>query len=298
MSENKYGNPFFPRWLKKIIKFSLITALVLGVMMIILGNIGGKSEIFKASVEDFTNELTGYTAEIASLNNIRFFPNIIIDFSGMSVFKTPEKTQIIGSLGNAQLVMSFWDVFRQNGRFKFLLAENLYVHRDVISTKDISLATLGIQKAPESDAQDGFSLFAQGRVGEYDFDVSLPLQTRGEGHGQSFNFATDRPAKINFGEAEIEGQINFIDYDIEIEPAKINLKNKNILDSGKIFIDTNRIVFNGFSQADDFKDLITYLQGGSGITASDIDFQDNGNGTYKLFGKDIVFEPQETDNPN
>ena len=101
--------------IKKTLWILVIKAAILGVIFTILGNVGGKSDTLRQSVEEFIAETTGAMVEIRNFKNLRIFPRIIIDFEDLYLYNA--KVQDVGGIRKLYIEFGFWDVILGNGRF-------------------------------------------------------------------------------------------------------------------------------------------------------------------------------------
>lgn len=272
--------------LKRIAKISFVLALIIGIMLIVLGNIGGQNSEFKASIEGYITESTGYPARISVLNNIRFFPNIVINFNDLRVFKTEEKTQTVARLGYMHTVMSFWDVLGQTGRFKFISVKDLNIDAGLILKQDITLSALDIQQENESV----FYLKGHGKIGDYPFNIELPLKTRGSGYNITFSFSGERPFLLNIGDVRFEGLAQKGIQSFEIKELNISLEEKNLIENGFLEINTDSFVFKHNSESQGVENAFDYLAKIFILNDGHSPFQRNVQGQMTLFERPITFE--------
>lgn len=274
------------KWFKTLLKIVLISACVLGVMLVILGNVGGPNSEFKSSVEDFVSESTGYHARISSLNNIRFFPNIVIDFNDMILFETEKELRQIGHLGRANIVMSFWDVFRQSGHFKFIYIDNLDINPGIYSDKHLTLDLVQIEKTPDNS----FYLIIKGKADKDSFEIKLPLETRGIRYQQTFNLGGPHIFSIKIGEALLTGRFEKPDQNIEIKDIYSNMGADTIIENGSLIINTKQIELKSKADMAAIEKLISHILSIFAIYNMDSPLQTDETGQKTLFDHPIVIQ--------
>ena len=294
MKVSWFPEGMFPKWLKTLIKISFWTGFTIFIMLIILAQIGGKDDIFKESVEQFASEATGTHAEILSINNIRFFPNVIINFNDMRFFESQKKAQQIARIGHANVVISFWDVLGHNGRFKFILLEDIFVDAGHISEKTISIQHISTNKAnPDPNINTDFFLETRGQIGEYDVRLELPLESHGQHYSRTFILDTQRPSNIQLGEAKLSLQPQHTTDSLELINTNLSLKSKNILNNNIIRFNSKCIVFDKKVSQNNLLELVSYLSDTLQLKPSFTPFNISDDNEISILGHPIIFEQND-----
>lgn len=275
--------------IRSFLKITLLTIAAALVILMILGNIGGNGKEFQQTVEGFASDATGHPAQISQMHNLRFFPNIILHFNTMRFFESEENKSVIGSIGEAHMVMSFWDVLQQNGKFKYIYIKNAYIEPGTLLEKDITINDIQILE-PE---QNKPILSIDGAIGEYPVLATLPLNSKGQLHHRVFSLAWGKEFLITLGELHIKGTVNFGQHDLSINDISIDLKNEALFSDIDLKINSQRIVSSKNMELSKLDKLETYLRY---IFSSQNDsklFTQNDTGQIQIFGHALITQPKE-----
>lgn len=282
-----FPDTLFPKWLKKLMKILFFIGIAVSIMLIVLGNIGGRGNTFKASIEQFATESTGYFAEVTNINNIKFFPNIIIYFNNLRLFKDSEKTLLAGHVQTVNIVASFWDVLLQNGRFKMASINNLIMQAGTLSNQDFIIDDMNIHQYQAGPTLGAFYLLTTGYIGKTAFTIELPLSTQGHGYSQTFNFETDRPTILSIGDIKISGQVNHEDRQTRITNLTITDNNKNLFKNKTLKIETDRLIFEETIDSTSLHNTLSKIQKHLDFTKPYQLLRTNAEGQHTLLGKRI-----------
>lgn len=102
--------------MKKFLKVILIIAVVLGVLfwggIMIISSLGGNSEEWKKQVELIASSLINRDVRIGTMNDTRFYPDMLTDLQDVSVMSLQDKNEPSVSIKSIKFSFPFWSVFR------------------------------------------------------------------------------------------------------------------------------------------------------------------------------------------
>ena len=185
-------------WFKRILKISVIVALVVGFLLVVLSLMGGNSETLKKALEDFISQSTHTKTSVETLNYVGFYPNLAFDFEGLSGFAGEAAEIEVFSIGKVQLAMGFWDMTFNTGKIKDIHIEDIYLAPGLWGEQIVSLDRLEIVPGtlPEEAALKGTGL-----VGDKVFNLEAPMGETGSAPHQRYKFSDKKQVDFTLGDA-------------------------------------------------------------------------------------------------
>lgn len=191
---------FFRIWLWRFAKIVLVLAAIVLVFVTVLANIGGSSPALKQGIEDYLGALSGRPARIGTLNHIRFFPTIRIDFSDLALGADADTP--VARAASAQLAFYFWDVAMGTGRVRALNIQDFTAEAGVFTPRALAVQSVQIVEGPEGEDA---ALTAQGRYGDAPFTLDIGMQRYGSGESVAYGFAQEKPFLLTFADMRAQG---------------------------------------------------------------------------------------------
>ena len=226
--------PLWRRILGRFIKISLVL-LVLGfILLTALSRLGGNSEVLKSGVEDYITDATPYTARIGTLNNMQFFPSIVIDASNVDLRQGDDGTgESAITIENAKLGFGFFDVMFRPGRVQMLNVTNLRAGADTIMAKPLTIETLDIKGNTENDPH----VSVKGTIGDKPLSGKIGLDTVNE---TTYKLGNARDFDVSIGKLKVTGALkNPVIGGVKLENLNISIGEQPAL-RGNFDLDTKK----------------------------------------------------------
>lgn len=203
-----------PDFLKKgfglflgLFKIVFYITVFLVIVLLILGNIGGNNDNLRITIENYMSDATGYSAQIGTLNNFKFFPTIVLDFDDLT-FEDPAKENAqVASVSSVDVRMNFISTILGHGRIKGLAVEGVSVAKDVVSTKPITIEYARIVDTDETSETAQIAVL--GKIGSDVLKASVGVSAEGTGDSRSYGVAdTQRPISASLGDIAFSAVMN------------------------------------------------------------------------------------------
>ena len=183
----------------RIVKISAVLGIIVFLLLTVLSRMGGDSDVLRGAVEDFLNDNTPYSARVTRLNEMQFFPDIVLDIEGLELRESAEGEAKI-RVESFQAAMPFFDVMFRPGRFRFLKMQNLTASAGVLNDQPITIPALGVR-----DEEGDIALVAEGSIGAHDFYMHMGLEAEGEGRRRIYEVGEDKPFEIKLANLNASG---------------------------------------------------------------------------------------------
>lgn len=187
--------------LVKIFAFIVVIGLIL---LTVLVNMGGQSDIYKNTIEDYVSERTGLHAQIGKFNSMTFFPALALDFENLELKVNPEDSILAARLGRVQLAFDFWDVFLSTGEVRYVNIEDGYAIAGLFSPREITLERIAVHEDPAG----GVFFRGRGTVGGDPVSLQVNLESFGTGKDRSFRFPPAKDISFSIGPALLVGTLD------------------------------------------------------------------------------------------
>lgn len=212
-------------WL--LLKILLGLVVLLAIVITVLANIGGNSETLKNTIEGFFQDATGYEAEIGTLNNLAFFPNINVDFEDLQL-REPGNENPSVLIDKLNVKIGFFDAVRSSGKIKNISIDNLRMKEGVITSKPLLISSITIADDPENPQRGLLSV--QGKTGSQTIEASATLAAYGEGKGRTYDMGNERTIKARIGDITIKADMKNPSF------THIDLENMEVKQAGKLIV--------------------------------------------------------------
>jgi len=193
------------KWQKRrrlFIKIVLWIAVLMGVSLIVLGNIGGNSKLLKDGFESFLTQSSGYEAEIGSFNEMQFFPTAKLDIEDV-VFKSVDGKTVTGTVDSVKASIGFWDVFFSNLRPRELKIEGVSLSSEFTGSAPL---TIGKAELVQNEDQSTGSLKINGAYNTHSFNLRADIESAPLTSNKNLFWIGDQtPIKIEFADFVFSG---------------------------------------------------------------------------------------------
>lgn len=185
-------------WFRRIFTIVFCIGIMFAIVFTVLANIGGNSAPLRESIEQYLNESTPYKARVGTLNNMNFFPSIIIDFNNLEL-RPKEYVTGEASIRVSKVFMaaSFWDVITRSGKLGAFHIANLNAQPGSLLKRQLSLNELSILTNAQGDAA---ILRGEGFVGPVPFFMSSQLEVFGKLPQQHYRIGDKKSVEAGLGD--------------------------------------------------------------------------------------------------
>ncbi len=241
----------------RIVKWTLLILVLIYVLLIVLSKLGGSTPILKQAVEDYISQNTGRSAKIGKLNNMSFFPDVGLDFVGLTIEDLSGNTLPI-TVSETKVAFRFFDVLLGRKNIRTLDIKDINIPAGVLADYNLELDRLYIE-----DVEEGAFLKAFGQVNEKPGAATLPMQVHGSRYGRYYSMLDENKLEATLGDLKV---ITTLD-DKKLKNLELYLKDTKVL-SGDFEIDRGVGEF-------DIEGDATILPGGSKLKPDlELDFSD------------------------
>lgn len=187
-------------------------AVLFGISLIVLGNIGGNGDQYKTMLEEMISDASGYNAKITTLNNVRFFPNLIIDFDGLQLMPQESEVPVI-TMESLAFKAGLFDAMFGEPKVKIFDLENLSISKGLYTRERLAITRLGIDDPAEGQP----SLSLTGTLGADPIRAKIDLSGYGQGVDRAFDLGDRRHLLLSVKGLNLEGEMD------NLEPRHIVL---------------------------------------------------------------------------
>lgn len=220
------------KYVRRAVKVTLISSLLLGVGLWGLSKAGGNSRALRLGIQDYMTDATGYIAEIDQLQNMRFFPVTHVEFTGLELHKpvkknmTPEQREaarkrkkeenfmpqpdsftdyydsgeVSASVAALDIRMNFWDMFFTRRRFYVLNIKDIKANAGMWTPRafHVEAAQLDAKANPPQ-------VVAYGTYGDEKFNIAIQTELKGRGLYQMPDIT---PFTLTWGDVSAQGHVD------------------------------------------------------------------------------------------
>jgi len=185
----------------RILKWLAIFAVVIFILLTVLSRLGGNSDVLKGAVEDFLTDNTPYSVHVQTLNEMRFFPNMALDVSGVEFREGGDGTgEAAIRVGNARFALGFVDVMFRPGRFKIIEINGIDAMAGSLHSKAVQLERIGVDEVGGKAV-----LKAHGAIGKHKLVAWVNLEEKGKPTSPVYSLGDKRDFEINLAQLKIVG---------------------------------------------------------------------------------------------
>lgn len=187
----------------RVIKIALIIGAVLFILLTALSQMGGNSDVLREAIEDYISNNTPYTAHISKLNNMRFFPDVVIDVADVDLRAGADgQGETAIRIAKARVVMAFFDMLFSPGKFKDITIENLQAASGSLLAKPLDIESVNVaDEAGQSQVQ------ITGKIGTYPLQAHIGLRANGDPGRRVYSIGAEKPFDASIGDLKVEGTL-------------------------------------------------------------------------------------------
>lgn len=218
------------KFFKKTLKILIVIAVVLAVIFAVLSSLGGNSDTYKNAIENIIEEnFPNYDARIDALNQMQFFPFLGVDIEGLELTKL-ENDQLVVAAEKVQIAMRFWDIVFSTEKISTLHVQNLGVQGGYLHPQ-----TIIVERAAIITRNDDSFFEMNGRVGQQNFRLNIPMNSHGRGQNKSFSFPKDRVFDGDIDDIQLYGVFTIEDQESAVI-KNLNIRSNDLLLRGDIHL--------------------------------------------------------------
>lgn len=154
-----------------VFKLVFVLAVIVVLVISVLSMIGGKGPSLRKGAEDYIGAMTGMDVTIGTLNEINFFPRIIVDMEDI-VFASDVYTEQAAKIEKLYIAMPFWRAFIGRSRAESMEIENITARPGVWGPRSLSIRKIVLEPQGEEGAP---ALIADGKYGDDPFSVYIEM---------------------------------------------------------------------------------------------------------------------------
>ncbi|MEM7651311.1 MAG: AsmA family protein, partial [Pseudomonadota bacterium] len=186
-----------------VLKWLTILAVILFILLTVLSRLGGNSDVLKGSIEDYLTDATPYSASVTTLNNMNFFPDIIIDVQGVELREGADGTgEAAIRVEAAKVVIPFFDMLFSPGDFKDINVSNITARAGSLHAKPVTLEYLRLK-----DENENAGLELKGALGQTAFSGLVGVSASGASGKRTYSLGDEKSVNFDIGRLKLEGTL-------------------------------------------------------------------------------------------
>ena len=194
------------KWVRRIIKVTLILGVLLFIGLTLLSRIAGNSEYLQRGVTDFMESATGTEVQIEEFHYLKLFPNVGIHLEGVTLTK-PEGNKVVGRAAEFQYESGFFDLMFSRNRMSILTLKDAFVGKDLTGRRDLQIDTAGVNENALGEGKPGLSV--SGKWGKDALALAMAAEAEKDGDKiKSFRLVKDGAFSAKVGDIVAEGVVS------------------------------------------------------------------------------------------
>lgn len=218
--------------LKIVGKILAVLVVLFAAGLIILGNIGGSDEKYRVMIEEMITDNTPYTAQLATLNNVRFFPTFILDFDGLALAKDVENKPEV-TVGSFEIKVGFFDALFGKPRIKAFDLTDFSMKGGIATKERLSISRAYIND-PAANAETGSAaeegaampapqLELTGMLGDKPLRAEIGVAATGSGASRAYDLGDERHFMLSALGLKLDGMMKNVSFS-HIQLSNLMLK--------------------------------------------------------------------------
>lgn len=210
------------RFLMGFLKMIFFIAAFFAVMVTILFNMGGNSEMLQQSLEKLISDsLAGRPTRVMKLNRVSFFPTVGADFEKLEIKETMASQDLTVSAEKVRLFVTFWGFVSGRMGIKSIYLENVDIRKGVLGRNAFKIEKMFIDH--DKGTQKAI-VRANGMLEEDPWTMSMDLEVSGAVGGYTYHIGRNRTIALEVGDLRIKATLSeqISDY-IKIENLSLGL---------------------------------------------------------------------------
>lgn len=154
-----------------VFKLVFVLAVIAVLVISVLSMIGGNGPSLRKGAEDYIGAVAGMDVTIGTLNEISFFPRIVLDMEDI-VFTSAVYTEQAASVEKLYMAMPFWRAFIGKSRAESVEINNITARPGVWGPRSLSIRKVALEPQGDKGAP---ALTADGKYGDDPFNVYIEM---------------------------------------------------------------------------------------------------------------------------
>lgn len=294
-------------YLTGFLKFLFFIIALVAVMLTVLFNMGGSSDVLKSSLEKFISDtFGGRPTFIGRLHRISFFPVVGVDFEELQVRETQSTQELSLSAKKFKAFVTFWGMIVKKTEITALYMEDLRLRGGFVGKRDLTIEKIFIDHNKGTKKAE---INSKGSLDSLQWSLSLGMEVSGSVGGYRYSFGKDRPIVFTMDKIHLSATITEqIDDYISLESLSMGDDEANM--SGNLsvsLLEGQQVKINGRLVTQDQKNImkpdviIDYsvkpikVSGEIAFSQIDTDSLKGKNGPFALIDKVhelVIFQPE------
>lgn len=212
---------------KILFRLALFFVLAMGLVLMILANIGGQNEQLKEGAESFLSKITNSRALIGELTYLGFLPSMRLDAKNIIFQEIGDPTHNVMTIEGFEISMPFHHYVLNKQTFEQITLSNLKSEAGFLTPKALTIQSVFITE----DAHQHSALRAIGTYGMQDFIFEAQLETAAAGEGkQVYKVQKVTPLFLDIGNTSIAANLTAHDEGTSLQDIHIFRDNVLILE--------------------------------------------------------------------
>lgn len=186
----------------RIIKVTLVLALLLWLSLTVLRMLGGQHEALKTGIEEYIGGVTGTQVEIGTFHYLNFFPDMAFYAEDITLTRQGRRA---GHIEKAHVSMPFWDMVLRRGRIEILELTGAQFRPGLFTQQSLTLTQAAI--GPDNGTGSP-GLRIEGLYGGQDLAIRLQMELVSLRGGRTlYQMPAERHLEAALGQAHLQADI-------------------------------------------------------------------------------------------
>ncbi len=191
------------RWVRRLIKISLLAAICIAFSLSLLRGLSGDNEALKKGIEDYISQATGLRAQIGEFTYMEFFPELELDAGEIRLYGEGKDAPLV-TVGKAQFAAGFFDLMFSRRRIQTLNVQQVNIDPLLAAGKKLTLQKLAL----EQDTGEGApKLVIAGQWGEEPLNAEFDMNYEAAGNDPFFSLPEKSDFTFELGRLAAEGHV-------------------------------------------------------------------------------------------
>ena len=193
------------KWVRRLVKVTLILGVLLFIGLTLLSRIAGNSEYLQRGVTEFMENSTGMKVAIGEFHYLKLFPNVGIHLEGVQL-TDPGTEAVTASATEFQYESGFFDLMFSRNRMSVMSVKDAFVSKTLTGRRNLNISQAGLDTNALGEGLPGLS--ASGTWGKDSFAVAMAGEVEMAGESiKSFQLVKDGAFNAKIGDVVMEGSV-------------------------------------------------------------------------------------------
>lgn len=196
------------RWIRRLIKFSLVLGIFMFIGLTLLTRLAEDNEALQNGLLDFVESASGMNVEVEEFNQVRVFPVVMLKATN-ATFKKPDSKEAIVTVAGFEYASGFWDLMFSRDRVRALSIKDAFISKEVTGRRDLNIISAGVDPNAMGENKPGFKV--TGTWGREPLTISLETQVDRSGQKgdiKSYIVGRDSAFSLSVGSIDMTGHAN------------------------------------------------------------------------------------------